>query len=54
MTDPNREPTKNLEEQVDRLEQDADAMDRSDRAIPIPQSDEQNEDGAGPVTGLVP
>lgn len=42
-----------LEDQAERLEDDAGAMDRPDRVIPLPDETEDDE-GAGPATGLVP
>jgi hypothetical protein len=42
-----------LEEGVDRLQERIDEMDRPDRSIPLPD-DEDEGDGAGPVTAVVP
>jgi hypothetical protein len=53
MTDPKAETEDGLEDPLDQLEEDADAMARSDRAIPVP-GDEDDDEGVGPVTGLVP
>lgn len=55
MTDPNREPGSETEADLERLEEDREAMDRPDRAIPLPdeRADPEN-DGVGEVTGLVP
>lgn len=49
MTDP-KTP---LDEELDELREEADAMQRPDRAIPLPKADEEDDD-VGPVTGLVP
>ena len=38
-----------LEDEVEDLEE----MDRPDRAIPLPKGDDE-DDGVGPVTGVVP
>jgi hypothetical protein len=55
MTDPNRNSPGDIEEQVERLEEDADALDRSDRAIPLPdETGGEDDEGVGPVTGVVP
>ncbi|MFN3669090.1 MAG: hypothetical protein ACK4VY_07255 [Brevundimonas sp.] len=53
MTDPDRASPEDRETQIERLEEKADAMDRPDRAIPLPADDEDDE-GVGEVTGLVP
>jgi hypothetical protein len=53
MTDPHPTSPDDLDAQVDQIEDEADAMDRPDRAIPLPSDDEDHE-GVGPVTGLVP
>jgi hypothetical protein len=50
MTDPTPRPS-DLDQKVEDLAQKADAMDRPDRAIPLPDDDDE---GVGPVTGVVP
>ena len=52
MTDPDRTP-EDRETRIERVEEDAEAMDRPDRAIPLPADDEDDE-GVGEITGLVP
>ncbi|NJC41230.1 hypothetical protein GGQ87_001488 [Brevundimonas alba] len=52
MIDTDRRSPEALEEQAERVEEDADAMDRPDRAIPLPQDGE--DEGVGPITTLVP
>lgn len=42
-----------LDEEVEDLIEDVEDMDRPDRAIPLPKSDDE-DDGVGPVTGVVP
>ena len=55
MTDPDRtSPSEDIAEQVERVEDDADAMERSDRAIPLPDESGEEDEGVGPVTGVVP
>lgn len=49
--DPGRNPE--LDQRVEQLEEDRESMDRTDRAIPLPGEDE-NDEGVGEVTGLVP
>jgi len=53
MTDPDGTSPDDRETQIERLEDDAEAMDRPDRAIPLPQDDGDDE-GVGEITGLVP
>ncbi len=53
MTDPDRTTSDDRETQVERLEEDAEAMDRPDRAIPLP-TDGENDEGVGEISGLVP
>lgn len=53
MTDPERRPLEDVEEQADRLEDDAEAMDRPDRAIPLPDQSGAGDD-VGPVPGVAP
>ncbi len=43
-----------LDAQVDRVSDDAEAMDRSDRAIPLPDESGEEDEGVGEITGLVP
>ncbi|MGQ3041702.1 MAG: hypothetical protein ACT6TH_04775 [Brevundimonas sp.] len=42
-----------LEDEVEDLREDLEEMDRPDRAIPLPKGDDE-DDGVGPVTGVVP
>lgn len=49
MTDP-KTP---LAEDIERLRQAEEALKRPDREIPLPRDDE-DDDGVGPVTGVVP
>lgn len=49
MTDP--EPP--LDEDLDELREDAGALERPGRAIPLPKDDDE-DDGVGPVSGVVP
>ena len=57
MTDPQRPPSdapaETPDEQVDQVGDDAQAMERSDRAIPLPDEREAQE-GVGEVAGIVP
>jgi hypothetical protein len=43
-----------LDEQVEQVGDDADAMERSDRAIPLPDESGEEDEGVGEVTGIVP
>ena len=58
MTEQDRKPAApapdDLDDKVDQLEDDAEAMERYDRAIPLPDETGEADDGVGPVTGLVP
>ncbi len=54
MTDPNRSSLQDVDEQIESIEDDAEAMDRPDRAIPLPDTSGKEEDGVGEVTGIVP
>lgn len=42
------------DEQVDQVERDAEAMERYDRAIPLPDKEGEQDEGVGEITGLVP
>lgn len=53
MTEPDNPTPDSVDKQVERLEDDADAMERPDRAIPLAEN-EADDDGVGPITGLVP
>ncbi|WP_396594388.1 hypothetical protein [Brevundimonas sp. R86498] len=54
MTDPDRTASDGVDDRVEQLEDDADAMERPDRAIPLPDESGEGDDGTGPVTGVVP
>lgn len=54
MTEPDNRTPDQVDEQVDHLEEDADAMDRPDRAISLPADGEDDDEGVGPITVLVP
>lgn len=58
MTDPQRNtpetPSESLDEQVERVEDDAEAMERSDRVIPLPDQSGEEDEGVGEITGIVP
>lgn len=58
MTEQNRIPTdptpEDLDDKAGQLEDDAEAMERYDRAIPLPDETGEGDEGVGPVTGLVP
>lgn len=58
MTNPERNtpdtPSESLEEQVERVEGDAGAMERPDRAIPLPDESGEEDEGVGEITGIVP
>ena len=54
MTDPDRTSPEDIDQQVERLEEDAEAMDRPDRAIPLPDETGEEEEGVGEITGIVP
>ncbi len=43
-----------LDEQVDRVGDDAEAMERHDRAIPLPDESGEEDEGVGEITGIVP
>ena len=43
-----------LDEQVEQVGDDAEAMERSDRAIPLPDESGEEDEGLGEITGLVP
>ena len=50
MTDPTPREDK-VDAKIQELAEDVKKMDRPDRAIPLPNED---DDGVGPVTGIVP
>lgn len=54
MTEQDRKPAEDLDDKIDQLEDDAGAMERYDRAIPLPDETGEDDEGVGPVTGLVP
>lgn len=47
-------PSETLDEQVEQVGDDAEAMERSDRAIPLPDESGEEDEGVGEITGLVP
>lgn len=49
MTDPDIP----LDDELEDLEADVEALERPGRAIPLPK-DEDEDDGVGPTTGVVP
>ncbi|MGV8929547.1 MAG: hypothetical protein ACOH1E_07335 [Brevundimonas sp.] len=53
MTEPDKPTPDSVDKQAERLKDDADAMKRPDRAIPLADDDE-DDDGVGEITGLVP
>lgn len=58
MTDTERNtpdtPSESRDEQVEQIEDDAEAMERYDRAIPLPHEDGEEDEGVGEITGIVP
>jgi hypothetical protein len=58
MTDPEPKtpdtPPESLDQQVEHLKDDAEAMERSDRAIPLPDEDGEEDEGVGEITGIAP
>lgn len=58
MTDPERNTpdasSESLDEQIERVEDDAGAMERSDRAIPLPDESGEEDEGVGEIIGIVP
>jgi hypothetical protein len=42
-----------IEREAEALEKDLEAADRPDRAVPL-EDDDANDEGVGPVTGVVP
>lgn len=52
MTEPDPKPADRAKA-LDKLNKDAKAMERPDRAIPLPK-DEDEDDGVGRLSGLVP
>ncbi|MBA4804839.1 MAG: hypothetical protein H2038_09340 [Brevundimonas sp.] len=47
-------PSEPLDEQLERVEADAEAMERPDRAIPLPDESGEEDEGVGEITGLAP
>lgn len=47
------EPKTPLDDELEDLREDAEALERPGRAIPLPK-DEDEDDGVGPTTGVVP
>ena len=58
MPDPERNtpetPSESLDEQVEQVGDDVEAMERSDRAIPLPDETGEEDEGVGEITGIVP
>lgn len=58
MTDTERNtsdtPSESRDEQVERVEDDAEAMERHGRAIPLPDESGEEDEGVGEITGIVP
>lgn len=58
MTDPERntpDPSpETRDEQVEQVGDDAEAMERHDRAIPLPDESGEEDEGVGEITGIVP
>ena len=58
MTDPERNTPdaspESRDEQVERVAEEAQAMERSDRAIPLTDGSGEEDDGVGQITGIVP
>lgn len=58
MTDPERNTSDArsgpLDEQIEQVEEDAGAMERSGRAIPRPDESGEDDEGIGEITGIVP
>ena len=58
MTDPERNtpdaPSETRDEQVEQIGDYAEAMERSDRAIPLPDESGEEDEGVGEITGIVP
>lgn len=58
MTDPERNTpetsSETLDEQVEQVGDDAEAMERHDRAIPLPDESGEEDEGVGEITGIVP
>lgn len=46
-------PDTTLDEELEELEADVEALERPGRAIPLPKDDDE-DDGVGPTTGIVP
>ncbi len=54
MTKPSPQtPDTEIEREAEALERDLEVADRPDRAIPL-EDDEADDEGVGPVTGIVP
>lgn len=47
-------PSEPLDERLERVEEDAEAMERPDRAIPLPDQSGEGDEGVGEITGLMP
>lgn len=47
------DPKPSLDDELEDLSEDADALERPGRAIPLPKDDDE-DDGVGPTTGVVP
>ncbi|HST92658.1 MAG TPA: hypothetical protein VLJ13_10735 [Brevundimonas sp.] len=54
MSPPRQDGAESIDDQVDQVADDAEAMNRPNRAIPLPDDRDDDEDGVGPTTGLVP
>lgn len=58
MTDPDRNTpdasSETRDEQVEQVGDDAGAMERYDRAIPLPDESGEEDEGVGEITGIVP
>ena len=54
MTDQIPATDPDLADKIDDLEGDVERLDRPDRAIPLPDEDDSDDDGVGQVTGIVP
>lgn len=58
MTDPERNTPdaspETLDEQVEQVTDDAEAMERYDREIPMPNESGEEDEGVGEITGIVP
>lgn len=58
MNDPERNTPdtspETLDEQVEQVRDDAEAMERYDREIPLPGESGEEDEGVGEITGIVP